>query len=76
MQLTHPIAPSYHHTLLTYHFNTLSLLSGMFLRRQPEVSAEFSHYIANNVLNSQRVWNSILEGPKAEQFRSIGNTPY
>ena len=48
----------------------------MFLRRQPEVSAEFSQYIANNVLNSQRVWNSILEGPKADQFKKIGTTPY
>ena len=76
----------YQHTLLPYLLNTpffvslnylsICALLGMFLRRQPEVSAEFSQYIANNVLNSQRVWNSILEGPKAEQFRSIGNTPF
>jgi uncharacterized membrane protein YheB (UPF0754 family) len=47
------------------------MLQGMFLRRQKEVSAEFSSYIAAHVLTSQRVWTSILEGPKAAGFRDI-----
>ena len=47
------------------------MLQGMFLRRQLEVSAEFSTYIANNVLNSQRVWQSILDGAGAHEFLKI-----
>ena len=43
----------------------------MFIRRQKEVSREFSEYIAKNVLNSQRVWRSIMGGTKSEQFRNI-----
>lgn len=43
----------------------------MFLRRQKEVSREFSEYIALNVLNSQRVWQSIMGGTKSAEFRNI-----
>lgn len=43
----------------------------MFLKRQKEVSREFSEYIAQNVLNSQRVWQSIMSGTKSDQFRKI-----
>ena len=43
----------------------------MFLKRQSEVSKEFSEYIAKNVLNSQRVWQSIIGGTKSEEFRRI-----
>ena len=43
----------------------------MFIRRQKEVSREFSEYIAVNVLNSQRVWRSIMGGIKSDQFRNI-----
>ena len=43
----------------------------MFLKRQKEVSREFSEYIAKNVLNSQRVWQSIMGGTKSDEFRRI-----
>ena len=44
---------------------------GMFLKRQSEVSREFSEYIAKNILNSQRVWQSIMGGTKSDEFRRI-----
>jgi uncharacterized membrane protein YheB (UPF0754 family) len=47
------------------------VIQGMFLRRQQEVSQEFSEYIAERVLNSQKVWDGILEGTKCEEFRKI-----
>ena len=43
----------------------------MFLKRQSEVSREFSEYIAKNILNSQRVWQSIMGGTKSDEFRRI-----
>jgi hypothetical protein len=43
----------------------------MFLKRQKEVSREFSEYIAENILNSQKVWQSILGGPKSLEFKNI-----
>lgn len=43
----------------------------MFLKRQKEVSSEFSEYIAKNILNSQRVWQSIMGGTKSDNFREI-----
>lgn len=47
------------------------LLQGMFLKRQKEVSRDFSAYIADNVLTSQKVWASMLEGAQAVRFRQI-----
>ena len=44
---------------------------GMFLKRQKEVSSEFSEYIAKNVLNSQKVWQNIMGGTKSEEFKKI-----
>ena len=44
-------------------------LQGMFLKRQFEVSEAFSDYIAKFVLNSQRVWQSMLSGESAEKFK-------
>lgn len=46
------------------------VLQGMFLRRQREVSEDFSVYIAEEVLNSQRVWESMLNNSE-ERFSSI-----
>lgn len=39
------------------------VLQGQFLRRQKEVSAEFSRFFANRILTSQNVWHSILTDP-------------
>ena len=41
------------------------------MKRQKEVSSEFSEYIAKNILNSQRVWQSIMGGTKSGNFREI-----
>ena len=47
------------------------IFQGLFLRRQKEVSRDFSEYICNNVLTSQKVWQSMLEGPKSNNFINI-----
>jgi uncharacterized membrane protein YheB (UPF0754 family) len=39
------------------------VIQGMFLRRQKEVAVEFSKFFANNIVNSQQIWNSILTEP-------------
>ena len=54
--------------MININFN---FLVGMFLKRQKEVSSEFSEYIAKNILNSQRVWQSIMGGTKSDNFREI-----
>jgi hypothetical protein len=54
--------------MININFN---ILVGMFLKRQKEVSSEFSEYIAKNILNSQRVWQSIMGGTKSDNFREI-----
>lgn len=46
-------------------------MQGMFLRRQIEVSAEFSEYISNNLLTSQEIWKSILLGNCSKDFEDI-----
>ena len=46
-------------------------LQGMFMKRQPEVSAEFSQFISTNILNSQRVWQSIIDGPNVGKLKEI-----
>jgi uncharacterized membrane protein YheB (UPF0754 family) len=38
-------------------------IQGMFLRRQPEVAAEFSKFFASKIVNSKQIWNSILTDP-------------
>jgi hypothetical protein len=47
------------------------IFQGMFLQRQKEVSRDFCTYIAANVLNSQKVWEAILTGPKSAEFAKI-----
>lgn len=47
---------------------------GMFLQRQPEVSEQFSKYIADTVLCSQRVWQDVLHGERSDVFTSIVNS--
>lgn len=39
------------------------VLQGLFLRRQAEVSADFSKFFATKVLLSQQLWKSILTDP-------------
>ncbi|KAL9178960.1 hypothetical protein ACHAXT_011933 [Thalassiosira profunda] len=39
------------------------VLQGLFLRRQNEVSADFSNFFANNVLTSRQIWKSMLTDP-------------
>lgn len=40
------------------------VLQGQFLRRQKEVSKEFSVFFANKILTSEKMWNSILTDPE------------
>lgn len=48
------------------------VLQGMFLRRQAEVSRDFSAYIADNILTSQKVWQGIFEESRAlREFTGI-----
>lgn len=56
------------------------ILQGKFLRRQPEVAAEFSSFFANNILKSEQVWKSVLTDPTtrpafgalfAQQFQKL-----
>jgi len=48
------------------------VLQGMFLKRQAEVSKDFSEYIADHVLTSVKVWQSVFEDSVSLQaFRSI-----
>eukprot|EP00815_Leptocylindrus_aporus_P006277 CAMPEP_0116059194 /NCGR_PEP_ID=MMETSP0322-20121206/5650_1 /TAXON_ID=163516 /ORGANISM="Leptocylindrus danicus var. apora, Strain B651" /LENGTH=413 /DNA_ID=CAMNT_0003543527 /DNA_START=624 /DNA_END=1865 /DNA_ORIENTATION=- len=39
------------------------ILQGKFLRRQKEVSEEFSRFFANRILRSNQLWNSIFNDP-------------
>lgn len=47
------------------------ILHGMFLQRQKEVSRDFSNYLSANILTSQNIWKSILEGPKSNEFVKV-----
>ena len=54
------------------------VLQGLFLRRQYEVSAEFSSYVSKHVLTSQRMWGEMLSGSSVEVLRNIvrRNVPF
>lgn len=41
-------------------------LQGQFLRRQKEVSREFSKFFANNILTSEKLWNSVFTDPQTQ----------
>ncbi|CAM9203879.1 unnamed protein product [Ascophyllum nodosum] len=47
------------------------VLQGLFLKRQNEVAADFAEFFANNVLTSQKLWRSMLDGSRAEAFREL-----
>lgn len=46
-------------------------IQGLFLKRQREVSAEVSSYLASEVLTSQDIWREVLTGPNKTQFADI-----
>lgn len=46
-------------------------VQGLFLKRQREVSAEVSSYLAAEVLTSQDIWREILTGPNKDKFADI-----
>jgi uncharacterized membrane protein YheB (UPF0754 family) len=47
------------------------VLQGLFLKRQQEVSAEFSDFLTTRVLTSERLWDNMLHGDKAAEFRAV-----
>ncbi len=48
------------------------ILQGQFLRRQKEVAKEFSSFFANNVLTSEKMFDSILNDPlTAPKFNEL-----
>jgi uncharacterized membrane protein YheB (UPF0754 family) len=50
------------------------LVQGKFLRRQNEVSAEFSRYFASTILTGEQMWKSILTDPETKPaFAKIFN---
>ncbi|CAB9504329.1 expressed unknown protein [Seminavis robusta] len=50
-------------------------LQGLFLRRQKEVSADFSNFFSTKILTSEQLWHSILTDPStAPTFESIWAT--
>eukprot|EP00793_Prasinoderma_coloniale_P001381 PRCOL_00005156-RA len=46
-------------------------IQGMFLKRQHEVSIAFSDYLAENVLTSRKMWETMLEGQSKDEFRKV-----
>ena len=47
------------------------VIQGMFLKRQNEVSQEFSDYLTANVLTSEKLWDAMLHGQKSEEFNCV-----
>jgi len=47
------------------------LLQGLFLKRQHEVSAEFADFFVDRVLTSRRMFDSMLTGLRAPDFRAL-----
>ncbi|KAJ1396675.1 hypothetical protein B484DRAFT_339996, partial [Ochromonadaceae sp. CCMP2298] len=47
------------------------VLQGLFLRRQKEVSLEFSTYLSEKILNSRGVWNAIMTEPSQQKFAQV-----
>jgi len=46
-------------------------IHGIFLKRQDEVSETFSRVNCNELLTTERMWESILEGPKRKNFQVL-----
>ena len=47
------------------------MAQGLFLKRQHEVSGEFSDFLTARVLTSENIWSNMLLGGKAEEFRAV-----
>lgn len=47
------------------------VLQGMFLKRQREVSAEFADFFVDRVLTSRKMFDTMMTGIKAPQFRAL-----
>lgn len=47
------------------------ILQGTFLKRQREVSAEFADFFVDRVLTSKRMWENMVNGIKAPEFRQL-----
>ena len=45
-----------------------SVLQGMFLKRQMEVSTEFAECMTERLLTSESLWHNLLTGSKSEAF--------
>lgn len=46
-------------------------LQGLFLRRQKEVARDFSEFLTDRVLTSEKIWNHLLNGPSRETVRHL-----
>lgn len=44
---------------------------GLFLKRQEEVAASFARVTCVEILNTETMWESILNGPKHKNFQSL-----
>lgn len=47
------------------------ILQGTFLKRQREVSSEFADFFVDRVLTSKRMWETMVTGIKAPDFRQL-----
>ncbi|CAM9505956.1 unnamed protein product [Ectocarpus sp. 6 AP-2014] len=47
------------------------VLQGLFLKRQDEVAADFAEFFSSNVLTSNKLWSSIIDGSRADAFREL-----
>lgn len=50
-------------------------VQGLFLKRQQQVSGEFSDYLTRNVLTSEALWNNMLFGSKSQEFLAVLQVP-
>ncbi len=41
---------------------------GLFIKRQPEVSTEYAHILANDILTFDRIFAAIINGPTKDRF--------
>jgi len=44
---------------------------GLFIKRQPEVSVEYAHILANDILTFDRIFAAIVNGPTKDRFVSL-----
>jgi uncharacterized membrane protein YheB (UPF0754 family) len=47
------------------------VFQGLFLKRLKEVAAEFCSFISMNILNSHQIWQTMLVGPRAQEFKEL-----